>query len=160
MKKFVVAIAFVLFSQCVLGQALLGSWPVGGGNISVCPTAGSIQLGGIEFFADPGILTQGASPAPFTHFVPKEAFPGNVTLAALGQLVTIDGTIELDVHVSATATDDDVTATWGGNGALPAPFPVVNSPLCSAPVPEPTSFSLAAFGVIGLLRLRARRSKN
>lgn len=148
MKKFFTTIVFALICQCAYGQ-LEGTWPPGGGNITIRTTAGPIQAGGIELAAEPGILTQGTNPAPFAFFIPNGSAPGNVTLGVLGTPVTLDGRVELDVAVSATATTGDIAATWG-DGATPTAFPV-------GVIPEPSGFLLAAFGVMGLLGLRVRR---
>jgi len=152
MKKYVTAILLAFACHDTYAQSgLLGIWPQAGGNITIEPTGDSIQAGGLEFVAEPGILTQGESPAPFAFFIPNLAYPGNVTLGSLGAPVWIDGPIELDVAVAAFAGCGDVTATWG-KGVVPTAFPMW------AGCPEPTSFSLAAFGLVGILGLRARRS--
>ncbi len=150
MKKYVTTIMLALVCQCAFGQDpfLEGDWPAGGGNITIRTTNGPIQAGGLEFVAEPGILTQGTSAAPFAFFIPNSAAPGNVTFGVLGTPVTLDGPVELDVAVSASASNGDVSATWG-NGVVPTAFCV----LC----PEPAGFSLAAFGVIALLGMRMRR---
>ncbi len=148
MKKYVTTIMFALVCQCAFGQ-LEGEWPAGGGNITITTTEGPIQASGLEFVAEPGILTQGTSPAPFAFFIPNRGAPGNVTLGVLGTPVTLDGQIELDVAVSASAVGSDVTGTWG-DGVVPTAF-------CVSCSPEPAGFSLAAFGVIALLGMRVHR---
>lgn len=149
MKKFIAAIAIATICSYANGQALVGEWPQGGGNITVTPTADPIQAGGIELVAEPGILTQGASADPFAFFIPNSAAPGNVTFGSLGTPVTIDGPVELDVAVSASAVNGDISATWG-MGVTPTAFPVTT-------IPEPATGLMAAFGLVGLLGLRRRR---
>lgn len=150
MKKFIAAIAIALVSTYAFadGHALEGSWPTGGGNITVTPTGDPVMAGGIELVAEPGILTQGASAAPFAFFIPNGSAPGNVTFGSLGTPVTIDGPLELDVAVSADAANGSIAATWG-DGVVPTAFPV-------STVPEPATGLMAAFGLVGLLGLRRR----
>lgn len=139
--------------QSAHGQGLVGVFPSGGGNITITPTDGPIRTGGLEFVAEPGILTQGTNPAPFAFFIPNGAAPGNVSLGSLGTPVTIDGPIELDVAVSASAENGDIAAAWDDRN-LGSPFPVTVS------VPEPAGFSLAVFGIAALLGLRGRRCRS
>ena len=135
MKKFIAAITIALVCSYTANAQLEGMWPAGGGNITVTTTDGPIDAGGIELVAEPGILTQGASPAPFAFFIPNAAAPGNVTFGVLGTPVTLDGSVELDVAVSANAATGDVAATWG-NGVTPTAFPVTT-------VPEPATGSVS-----------------
>ena len=123
LSRRLVTLAILLITTNISTAQLSGSFPVGGGNITIEPTDGPIQAGGLEFVAEPGILTQGASPAPFPFFIPNSASPGNVTFGVLGTPVTIDGPVELDLAVSALATGADIAATWG-NGIVPTPFPI------------------------------------
>ena len=123
MNRSLAAILVVLVASNISTAELVGSFPIGGGNITVEPTEGPIQAGGIEFAAASGVLIQGPSAAPFQFFIPNSAQPGNVTLGSLGTPVTIDGPIELDVAASADATGGDILARWG-KGVTPIPFPI------------------------------------
>ncbi len=102
-----------LSGQAFANTELYGYWPVGGGNITLAPIGDPVAAAGIEFVAEPGILTKGTSPAPFAFFIPNDAAPGNVTLAILGTSITIDGPVEFDVAVPASAVRGDVAFTFG-----------------------------------------------
>ena len=113
----VTAIAFFCLTAQAFAQlhALYGYWPVGGGNITVASTGAPVAVGGIEFIAEPGILAEGTRPDPLTFFIPNTGTrTGIVTLGSLGTAITIDGPVEFDVAVSATAVRGDISGGWGG----------------------------------------------
>jgi len=116
-----------------IGASLAGTFPLDGGKITVTPTSGPIQTGGIEFVAEPGMLTHGESPAPFAFFIPNGLAPGNVTLGSVGPPVTIDGPVTLDVTATADAV---VSASWG-DGSTPVAFPVTGGDPNANPNPGP-----------------------
>ena len=89
-------------------------------------TRGPINVLGIEFLAEPGILQQGDDPSPFGFFIPNAAAPGNVTFGSLGTAPIIDGTLELDVAVAANTPEDSINAIWGFG--FHAPLPVFRTP--------------------------------
>ncbi len=142
MDRVFAALIIVLVINQVLSAQLIGSFPQGGGKMSIETTDGPIQVGGLEFQADAGILTQGSSPAPFAFFIPNSANPGNVTFGVLGVPITIDGIVELDMTVSDTATGSDIVGTWGDD-ITPRQFPINGiladnnvNPLLSASIPS------------------------
>jgi len=134
------------------GNVLTAFYPPWGGRIALIAGDGPVNLGGIEFVAEPGILTQGESPAPFSFFLPNSAAPGNVTLASLGTPVTVDGFLELNVFVAPNTPNGSIVASWG-DGINPTGFPVVQSGV----LPEPSSGLMTWFGILGLLVVRRRR---
>ena len=70
MKSYVLAATVLaLVCQNAHAEGLESTAPAGGGNISIVTTNGPIQAGGIEFVAEPGILIQGESPAPFLSLI-------------------------------------------------------------------------------------------
>ncbi len=136
-------------------QELDGSWPRGGGKLTIFTVGAPIEADGIELIAEPGILTQGTSPAPFAFFIPNSfgVEPGNVAFGTLGTSVTIDGPVELDVTVSASARFGDVSGDWSGRGSSSQPVF-----FCQECVPEPSGLMIAAIGTLGLLGFRKRQN--
>jgi len=121
-----------VFAQAI---GLVSRWPQGGGNITLRTATGCpIQTRGIEFSARPGSLTQGNDPAPFDFFIANQAAAGNVTLGVLGTPVTVDGEVELDIRVSASATPGDVSAIYGdGTNSIWLPTGEFAWPSCPLP---------------------------
>ena len=109
------------------------------------------MAGGLEFIAEPGVLTQGASAGPFSFFIPNSAAPGNVTLGSLGTPVTLEGFVELDIFVAANTPPGSISATWG-MGVTPTAFGVFPT----STLPEPNGSMMIWLGLIGLLTLRQR----
>ena len=98
----------------------MGTFPAEGGRLTVTPTDGPIQAGGIELIPTSGTLTQGESAHPFQFFLPNSEAPENVTFGSLGTTVTIDGPLRLNVTISADAI---VQGNWG-DGSTPVAFPI------------------------------------
>ena len=60
-------IAIVLVSTCAFSQELVGTWPFGGGPVTIMPAPGqaAINARGLDFNATGPYLSQGSSAAPF-----------------------------------------------------------------------------------------------
>lgn len=124
MKRFVaLTIGLCLIAGLANAQTLTGSWPEGGGAISVTASGGDVNAAGLDF-ASPGanlIPAEGTDASPFTFFLSNTAT--QVTYGNLGSAVTFaDGsTTALSVGAKAGATD--ITASWG-DGPMPVDFEV------------------------------------
>ncbi len=135
---------------------IIGVYPPEGGPLTLIFPDGPVDLSGVEFVADPDVLTQGASAEPFSFFIPNAAAPGNVTFGVLGTPVSLSDSIELDLTVSAGTPEGAILANWG-NGSTPISFRVVPS---NQLIPEPSSHVIVAIGLCGLLTLRRKRHRN
>ncbi len=102
---------------------LVGTFPAAGGKLTVAPTAGPVQVSGIQLVPSRGTVTAGENSAPFSFFIPDSSAPENVTLGLLGTPATFDGPVILDVTVSADAI---VSGVWG-EGASPIKFAINSS---------------------------------
>ena len=132
---------------------IIGVYPPEGGPLTLIFPDGPVDLSGVEFVADPDVLTQGASAEPFSFFIPNAAAPGNVTFGVLGTPVSLSDSIELDLTVSAGTPEGAILANWV-NGSTPISFRVVPS---NQLIPEPSSHVIVAIGLCGLLTLRRKR---
>ncbi len=136
-------------------EPVVAIYPREGGPITLEFLDGPRGLMGVEFLAEPGVLTQGASAEPFDFFIPDSAAPGNVTLGVLGTPVTLDGSVELDVIVAPDTPFGEISANWD-NGANQFGLFVVPT---SRPTPEPSSNITICMGLIGLLLIRRQQQQ-
>jgi len=86
-KRATTSLAILLLVCQVSYSQLIGYFPEGGGAMSVETTDGPIQTPGLNFDADPGILTIGDDPAPFDFFLGNNL--DNVAFAALRQVTPL-----------------------------------------------------------------------
>ena len=75
MKKLIATIALLSFAATVNGQTLTGTWPGGGGNISVTAEGGDVNASGLDFVSPGGNLVpvDGNDATPFQFFLVKFA---------------------------------------------------------------------------------------
>jgi|GEM_PF-5908495 len=126
MKRVLATLAVVgLLAGISNAQTLTGSWPAGGGNISVSAEGGDVVAAGLDFTSAGGNLVpvagDPASAAPFTFFLSNTA--NQVTYGNLGNSVTFADGSTTELSVGAVAGADDILAAWG-DGPNPVNFQV------------------------------------
>ena len=149
MQKGFLVLAILLCSASRLhAQPVLGTWPVGGGPITITPIDGPHSTYAFEFASRGGDDLPGLSAAPFEFFI-SSSDPGQPTsrlvIRNLFNLVTIDDPITLDIHVSPLASADDLFAFCTDDDSCAFPVRMV---------PEPNSGYWLLLVLLGFRRLR------
>lgn len=123
MKKLLVALSILALASVANAQTLEGSWPEGGGNISVTASGGNVDAAGLDFTSAGGNLVPAPSTdaSPFTFFLSNTA--NQVTYGNLGTSVTFADGSTTELSVGAAAGANDIMAAWG-DGATPVAFNV------------------------------------
>ena len=128
MKRFIAIIAAAsLMAGLANAQGVLsGSWPEGGGNISVTASGGDVNAAGLDFNSPGGNLI----PAPegqldgFAFMLSNTE--NQVTYGNLGTTTTFADGSTTELSVGAKAGADDITAAWG-DGPSPVNFEVTEA---------------------------------
>ena len=164
--RFFVVLVCLLFSIDVKASLLEG-YVNGDGFLVVRPTAGSLDLVGLNFESAGGFLVPSATanPAPFDYLLSNK--PTAVAMGNLGTAVTASGEIVLDFGYTGDVSTGDLIGEYGAFDAfIPVAFPFVSvdlpmadppgsnppttDPAPATAVPEPASVSvwclLMAFG--------------
>ena len=132
MNKFVAAIAALALATSAFAQEnLTGTFPEGGGAITVTASGGDVNAAGIDLNSASGGLRPAGDAAPFTFLLADTA--NQITYGNLGTAVTIADGASLTLTAGADAGTSDIVASWG-KGATPIAFevsediPVVTGP--------------------------------
>ena len=122
MKRLIALVVSIsLVASLANAQTLSGSWPEGGGKISVT-ASGDVNAAGLDFVSPGGNLVPvDGDASPFTFFLSNTA--NQVTYGNLGNSVTFADGSTTELSVGAAAGADDISAAWG-NGATPVSFEV------------------------------------
>ncbi len=127
MKRMLVTLAVVgLMAGFANAQTLSGSWPEGGGNISVTASGGDINAAGLDFTSAGGNLipVDGTDASPFTFFLANTE--NQVTYGNLGTSVTFADGSTTELSVGAKGGAADIVAAWG-DGATPVSFDLLEN---------------------------------
>jgi len=132
--KYSLASIFAALVLCHATQAAIEGWfPAEGGYVSIAPTNGPVEVGGVRVAAVTGTLNYGSTPAPFQS-VSGSDLTRVVDLSSWGSIL-IDGPVTLDVQASANASLRGEYGRSDGRGLRPfpiepgsvAPFPLIGS---------------------------------
>ena len=128
-RPFLIILPCVCASRLSAQENIIGTWPVGGGPITVSPIEGTYTTRGFEFVSAGGELMPGSSPAPFEFIIPNVADPmSSVTVVNVADVVTIDGPLTLDIFVSPRATNGDIVGFCADHTTCSFPVRMVPEP--------------------------------
>jgi len=135
---------------------LVGTFPEGGGLITLTTVGGPVDVTGLDIMSTNGLLVpipdvNGSTDAgPFTFLLSNTQ--DQVTFGNLGSTALFEGSITLPLEALPGA---ELVAAWGGDGPMPISFPITaGQPI----VPEPDAGYLLVAGAAVLCALRRRCS--
>jgi|GEM_PF-2150452 len=129
--NFLAVICIVTIARTSFGQHILGTYPTGGGPISLTVSGADANVAGLDFISrngslvplpngDPENFGRGADASPYTFFLSNTS--NQVTYGNLGTTVTYQAGTTTQLSVGATA-NNDVGAAWG-RGPNPVQIPL------------------------------------
>ncbi len=135
MYRFAALLVILVTSTIAYGQVIFGTWPEGGGPLTVSFIGRPIE--GVRFFSGGNNLSTGSDPSPFSMFIEGNNQSGLSEAAVinsdLSELI-LEGVITFDISVASGAPADDITGEWG-TGANASPILVERM---AVPEPNPS----------------------
>lgn len=152
MKKFALSLAVVALAAVSVHADGHVSGSINEDGKIVVTTTSPVQTSGLNFTSAGGHMVPGDVPTPFLFYLSNT--PESVVYAIVPGKVTIDGELVTQTGYAGDDAANDLTLAYGAEGGVEVSFPV-HAPVV---VPEPATGLMTAFGLLGLLGFRRRRS--